>query len=167
MIGQGAHLPRFRGRSQHGEEITDADLAGRPALLLFYPYAFSPVCGSELREIAVRRCEFAQVGARLLAISCDSAHSLRAYAEQLSASVAAEETRGPTDETELGFTMLSDFWPHGEIASAFGAFDESRGVPRRASFFVDAAGTIRAVQAAEFHQRRDVGQTLALLRALS
>lgn len=167
MIGQGAHLPHFRGRSQHGEEITDADLAGRPALLLFYPYAFSPVCGSELREIAARRREFVPSEARLVAISCDTPHALRAYAEELSASIAAEETPGPTDDGGLGFTMLSDFWPHGQIATAFGTFDESRGVPRRASFFVDETGCIRSVQTADFHQKRDVEQTLALLRALS
>ncbi len=164
MLSQGARLPQFRGRSQHGEEITHADLAGASALLFFYPFAFSSVCGSELREIALRRSEFAELDARLLAISCDSPHALRAYAQELSTSAGLDA--GPAGANGPEWTLLSDFWPHGEIATAFGIFDQSRGVPQRVSFFVDAAGIIRTVQSAQFHQKRDIDQTVALLREL-
>ena len=80
-------------------------------MILFYPYAFSGVCTGEMSGIRERLDEFLTFDTEVLAISCDPVYSLRAFA----------------DAEGLNFPLLSDFWPHGEVASAFEVFDEVKG----------------------------------------
>lgn len=120
--------PDFELPNQFGEPVRLADLRGTPVLLVFYPFAFSGVCSGELDELEAARAEFARAGIRIVAVSCDSKYSLRAYAEN----------RG------YSFDLLADFWPHGRVAQAYGAFDAVQGRPRRASFIIDGAGMVRA-----------------------
>jgi peroxiredoxin len=93
---------------------------------MFYPYAFSRVCTGELT--AVRDLPaFGSAEVQLLAVSCDPMFTLRAFAERES----------------LTFPLLSDFWPHGEVAKAYGVFDEERGCAQRSTFIVDRSGVVR------------------------
>ena len=57
--------------------------------------------------------EFLTFDTEVLAISCDPVYSLRAFA----------------DADGLNFPLLSDFWPHGEVARAYEVFDEVKGCP--------------------------------------
>ena len=128
-LSTGADAPRFDLRDQHGAQVPfggrSAD--GRPTLLVFYPFAFSGVCGSELAALREAGAEFDGERVRLVAVSCDPMHTLRAYA----------------DQEGFGFPLLSDFWPHGAAARAYGVFDEQRGCAGRGSFLVDAQGAVR------------------------
>ncbi|MFC9693244.1 peroxiredoxin [Kribbella sp. NPDC056951] len=121
----GTRAPDFSTRDQHGAEIRLDQYAGRPVVLVFYPYAFSGVCTSELTALRDRPDLLAT--ADFLAISCDPMFTLRAY----------------SDAERLGFSLLTDFWPHGAIASSYGAFDPDRGCARRATFVIDGSGVIR------------------------
>ncbi|GAB3928299.1 peroxiredoxin [Kribbella albertanoniae] len=121
----GTRAPDFSSRDQHGAEIRLDQYAGRPVVLVFYPYAFSGVCTSELT--ALRDRPDLLETAEFLAISCDPMFTLRAYA----------------DASTIGFPLLTDFWPHGAIASSYGVFDGDRGCARRATFVLDAAGVIQ------------------------
>ncbi|GAA1686774.1 peroxiredoxin [Kribbella yunnanensis] len=121
----GTRAPDFSTRDQHGAEIRLDQYAGRPVVLVFYPYAFSGVCTSELTALRDRPDLLA--AADFLAISCDPMFTLRAY----------------SDAERLGFSLLTDFWPHGAIASSYGAFDPDRGCARRATFVIDGSGVIR------------------------
>ena len=121
----GARAPGFTARDQHGAEIRLDQYAGRPVVLVFYPYAFSGVCTSELTALRDRPDLLA--AAELLAISCDPMFTLRAY----------------SDAEKLEFGLLTDFWPHGAIATSYGVFDPERGCARRATFVIDGAGVIR------------------------
>ncbi|MDZ5078321.1 redoxin domain-containing protein [Nesterenkonia sp. HG001] len=155
MTGQlsvGDRIPSLRGRTHHGEDLSLEQLAGAPALVMFYPFAFSRVCGSELAALHAARGDLAELGARAVAISCDAVHALRAYAEHLA----------PT-EAELGFDLLSDFWPHGAVARGCGAFDEARGAPTRTSYILDPALRVRHVQHVPAHQSRDLQEALVEL----
>ena len=67
-------------------------------VLMFYPWAFTGVCTSELCEIRDRMTTFDNDDTVTFAVSCDSSFSLRILAER----------EGYT------FHLLSDFWPHGE-----------------------------------------------------
>jgi peroxiredoxin len=124
--GVGQTAPDFTARNQHGQQVTLADLLGSPAVLVFYPWAFSGVCTDEMGALRDNVAQFRAVGARLLAISCDPMFALRAFAE-------AED---------LTFDLLADHWPHGRIAQDYGVFDEEWGVARRGSFVLDAEGTV-------------------------
>ena len=123
------HAPAFALPDHHGaEQSLAAVLTRRPALLVFYPFAFSSICGNELTELQGHlQPTLAQRDIQLLAISCDPVYALRTYA----------------DREEFSFPLLSDFWPHGEAARAYGVFDEARGCATRGSFLVAQDGTIR------------------------
>jgi len=114
---------------QHGaEQSLSAILADHPALLVFYPFAFSSICGNELTELQHHlQPVLTRQNIQLLAISCDPIYALRTYA----------------DREEFTFPLLSDFWPHGEAARAYGVFDEAKGCATRGSFLVAQDGTIR------------------------
>jgi peroxiredoxin len=124
--GVGSTAPDFDARNQHGESLRLSDFRGRrDVVLLFYPYAFSGVCTSELT--ALRDRPDLTAAAEILAVSCDPMFTLRAYA----------------DSSGLEFSLLSDFWPHGAIASQYGVFDAGRGCAVRGTFVIDRAGVIR------------------------
>ena len=95
--------------------------------MLFYPWAFSGVCSGELAEIRDRLADLQNDSTELLAISCDAMYSLRAFAER----------------DGLTFSLLSDFWPHGEVARRYGIFRAEIGISDRATFILDRGGIIR------------------------
>ena len=124
-IGQQA--PDFTLKNQHGEDVSLADLRGRPVALVFYPFAFSGICTGELCELRDNLAVFSDAGVELLAVSCDPMFSLRAFAEQ----------------DGYQFSLLSDFWPHGEVAKTYGIFDEKLGCAVRGTYLIDAEGVLR------------------------
>ena len=149
--GPGDVAPDFTLRDQFGQDVTLSSFRGRKAVaVFFYPYAFSGVCTGELGGIRDRLDEFLTFDTELLAVSCDPTYSLRAFA----------------DSDGLNFPLLSDFWPHGAVSSAYGVFNEAKGSPERSSFVVDTAGVIRWAMHNERHEARDLDAHLAQLRAL-
>jgi peroxiredoxin len=134
----------------HGTPVSLLALRGTPVALVFLPFAFSGVCGSEVHDLRDNLEDFEQAGVRLMAISCDSVFALRAWAER----------------EGLGFDLLSDFWPHGAAARAFGVFDEESGAPRRGSFLIDADGIVRWVLVNPPGKARDIDAYRAALAAL-
>jgi mycoredoxin-dependent peroxiredoxin len=123
----GQQAPDFELRDQHGAEVSLSSLRGKAVVVLFYPFAFSRVCTGELTEIRDNRRRFETDDVQLLAISCDPRFTLRAFA----------------DQDGLTFPLLSDFWPHGAVSSAFGVFDAERGCSRRSTFILDRDGVLR------------------------
>ena len=94
---------------------------------MFYPFAFSRLCTGELCTIRDRYTDFVDDDTIVLSVSCDPAHSLKAFAAQ----------------EGLTHPMLSDFWPHGAVSSAYGVFLEAGGCATRASFVIDKDGVVR------------------------
>jgi peroxiredoxin len=124
-LGVGAVAPVLTLPDAHGAPVTVGGPGDAPTLLVFVPFAFSRTCTAELTELEAGRSRLGAV--RVLAVSCDPAPALRAWAAQ----------------DGYGFGLLSDFWPHGAAARAFGVFDDVDGYARRGSFLLDAAGTVR------------------------
>jgi peroxiredoxin len=143
----GAPAPDFTLRDQRGQDVSLSGLRGAPVLLVFYPWAFSRVCTGELATLRDVRRSVTERGGRLLALSCDPVYSLRAFAES----------------ERLDYPLLSDFWPHGEVASAYGIFDDARGCARRSSFLVDGDGVVRWSVHSDVSQARDAGAHLDAL----
>ena len=126
LVGQEA--PDFALTNQHGEVVRLSDYRGsKNFVLIFFPYAFSGICTGELCEIRDRMASFVNDETVTLAVSCDSKFTQRIFAER----------DGYT------FDLLSDFWPHGATASAYGVFKEDSGVAFRATFIIDKAGVVR------------------------
>ncbi len=120
--------PDFELKDQHGSPIRLSSLRGsKNVLLVFYPLAFSGVCGGELRELRDSFPEAGRDDVEVVTVSVDSVHVHRTWAE--------------SDGYE--FALLSDFWPHGQVAKAYGVFDEGLGVATRGTFVIDKTGVVR------------------------
>ncbi|MET0956822.1 MAG: peroxiredoxin [Cryobacterium sp.] len=121
--------PDFELVSQFGERIQLSRYRGEKSVaLVFFPLAFSGICSGELCELRDNLSMFADSSVELIGISVDSRHTLRAWG----------------DQEGYGFTLLSDFWPHGSVAKEYGVFLEEKGFANRATFLIDPNGIIRA-----------------------
>ncbi|NNU28478.1 peroxiredoxin [Isoptericola sediminis] len=139
--------PDFTLPDTHGTPTHLADLRGEPVLVVFFPFAFSGTCTAELGELRDHAGEFEAAGVRILAVSTDPVFTLRAW----------QEVEG------FGFDLLSDFWPHGRAAQAFGVFDRATGHALRGSFLIDADGLVRWSTVLPRGARRDLDDYLAAL----
>ncbi|MFE3074100.1 peroxiredoxin [Streptomyces sp. NPDC059247] len=150
-IEVGSQAPDFELRDNHGRTVRLADLRGeKNVVLVFYPFAFTSVCAGELGELRDSLPTFVNDDTQLLAVSNDSIHTLRVFAEQES----------------LEYPLLSDFWPHGEVSRAYGVFDEEKGCAVRGTFVVDKAGTVRWRVVNALPDARDLGGYVKALDAL-
>lgn len=149
--GVGDVAPDFTLEDTHGTPVRLSALRGAPVLVVFVPFAFSGRCTQELCELRDNLTDLDTAGVRLLVVSCDATFSLRAWAEH----------EGYT------FTLLSDFWPHGEVARAYGVLDEENGLALRGSFLVDADGVVRWLVRNPRGVVRDLGAYRAAVSALS
>ncbi|MGH8868966.1 MAG: peroxiredoxin [Actinomycetes bacterium] len=149
---EGQPAPRFALADHHGQTVDLADFAGRQnVMLVFYPFAFTGVCTGELRTLEERLESFAGAGTQVLAVSCDSRFSLRVFAER----------------EGLTYPLLSDFWPHGEVARAYGVLDEDKGAALRGTFVIDTDGVVRWTVVNALPDARDVDEYLGALTRLS
>ena len=145
-IGQEA--PDFTLRDQHGRQVSLTSFRGEKAVVvMFYPYAFSRVCTSELCAVRDDLPTFESEDVQLLAVSCDPMFSLRAFAEQ----------------DKLTFPLLSDFWPHGGTARAYGVFNQDRGCTDRSTFIIDKQGVLRWLVHNEMPAPRDLYEQARVL----
>ena len=121
--------PDFDLPNQFGEHVRLSQFRGvRPVALVFFPLAFSSTCTSELCALRDNIALFKESGVELIAVSVDSKATLRAFAEQ----------------EGYDFSLLADFWPHGEVSREYGVFLEHKGFANRATFVIDTDGIIRA-----------------------
>jgi peroxiredoxin len=125
-IDAGQQAPEFDLKNAAGESVKLSKLMGTPVLLVFYPFTFTGVCEGELCQLRDDFSEFDDAGVQVLAVSCDSRHAQRVWTEQQG----------------FPFPVLSDFWPHGEAARAYGVFNEAVGCANRASFLIGADGVV-------------------------
>ncbi len=148
-IGQEA--PDFTLRDQHGQSVTLSSFRGqRHVIVMFYPFAFSGVCTGELCAVRDSLPQFASDDVQLLAVSCDPMFALRAFGE-------AER---------LDFPLLSDFWPHGAVASAYDVFDSGGGFSSRSTFIVDREGAVRWTVHNAMPEARDLAEQVRVLEGL-
>jgi peroxiredoxin len=149
-IGQQA--PDFRLRDQHGATVGLSSYRGEKAVVvMFYPFAFSRVCTGEFREVLGQLPTFVSDDVQLLAVSCDPMFALRAYA----------------DQEGLTFPLLSDFWPHGDVATAYGVLNRERGCADRSTFIVDRHGSLRWMVHNQMADARDLAEQAAVLGGIN
>ncbi|MET9252806.1 peroxiredoxin [Streptomyces sp. NPDC048182] len=127
-IQVGDKAPDFELKDNHGATVRLSEFRGRKnVVLIFYPFAFTGVCTGELCEVRDNLPQFADRDTQVLAVSNDSIHTLRVFAEQ----------------EGLEYPLLSDFWPHGNVSRAYGVFDEDKGCAVRGTFVIDREGVVR------------------------
>jgi peroxiredoxin len=148
----GTPAPNFTLHDQHGQSVQLSSYrAGKAVVVMFYPFAFSSVCTGELCEVRDSLPSFESDAVQVLAISCDPVYALRVFAER----------------DGLTFPLLSDFWPHGATARAYGVFNEDRGCADRSTYIVDRDGLVRWSVHNAMPQARDLREQAAALAAVS
>ncbi|MDA3629504.1 peroxiredoxin [Saccharopolyspora oryzae] len=136
----GAQAPDFTLPDYNKEKVSLADFRGKKnVLLVFYPFAFSGVCQGELCQVRDDLSDFQNDDVQVLGVSVDSPFALKAWA----------------DKEGYTFPLLSDFWPHGEIAKAYGVFNEAAGMANRGTFLIDTEGKVRFAEVNQPGEARD------------
>jgi peroxiredoxin len=150
-LSVGDLAPDFELKDQHGQSVRLSSLRGhKAALVVFYPWAFSGVCGGELQALQARQDEIVSDEVALFTISTDPMYALRAFADQ----------HGFT------FPLLSDFWPHGAVAAAYGVLSDEVGIALRGTFLVDVDGIVRWSVLHGIPDARDVDDYKTAIAAL-
>jgi len=122
MIEIGSEAPDFALKDQNGKTVRLSSLKGKKVLLSFRPLAWTVVCHDQMRSLEENHLRFDELNMVALGIGVDSVPSNKAWAE----SMEIKNTR-----------LLSDFWPHGEVAKAYGIFRDKDGFSERANILID------------------------------
>lgn len=147
----GQPAPDFTLKDQHGTPVRLASLrAERHVVVVFFPFAFTGICTQELCTIRDDIAVYQNDDVQVLAISCDAMPTLRVFA----------------DREGFTFPLLSDFWPHGEVARAYDVFDEHAGLALRGTFILDRDGIVRWRVVNPRGQARDAAAYRTALAAL-
>ena len=149
-LAVGAEAPDFTCKDQNGQPVSLAGLRGRNVLLVFFPLAFTGICQGELDYVHDHLPRFQNPALETLAISVGPPPTHKVWALQ----------------SGFLFPILSDFWPHGAVASAFGVFNADAGVSNRGTFVIDRDGVIRFAECKQPGEARDPGVWQAALDAL-
>jgi peroxiredoxin (alkyl hydroperoxide reductase subunit C) len=102
-------------------------LRGKNVLLVFFPLAFTGICQGELDQVRDNLPSYVNDATATLAISVGPPPTHKVWARQ----------------SDFTFPVLSDFWPHGAVAKAYGVFNDDTGFANRGTFVVDRTGVIR------------------------
>ncbi len=116
IIEPGTPAPDFTLKREDGEDFTREDLAGTTTILVFYPFAFSPVCTDQFQIYEEVLGQITEQGAVMYGVSTDASYSQTAFREKLGVTIP----------------QLSDFEPKGAASKAFGAYFEPAGMTNRA-----------------------------------
>jgi peroxiredoxin len=126
-LGSKLQTPNFTLKNSEGEVVSLSDFRGKKVVLVFFPFAFTGICTAELCAIRDNADNFIDDETVVVSISCDSSPTLKNFKEQ----------------ENFSHILLSDFWPHGEVARAYGVFLEERGMATRGTFVIDREGVIQ------------------------
>jgi peroxiredoxin (alkyl hydroperoxide reductase subunit C) len=141
-VKKGQTAPDFTLPSISGEKVRLSQYRGKKNVVIsFVPAAFTPVCSDQWPGYNMARGLFEQHDAILLGITVDNIPTLFAWTRQMG--------------SELWFPVLSDFWPHGAVASKYGLLRKD-GVSERALIFIDKKGIIRDILVSDINKRPDL-----------
>jgi len=130
-LSVGDQAPDFTLMTHNEGELNLAWYQGRKNVVLaFYPADWTPVCATQVPSYQDIIEEFEKYDVQLLCISVDSIPCHMAWAKSMGG---------------LSFPLMSDFYPHGEIAKKYGIMTK-KGYSGRAVFLIDKKGTIRFIQ---------------------
>jgi mycoredoxin-dependent peroxiredoxin len=126
-IETGDAAPAFDLKVDEHTRVALADFRGTAnVLLVFHPYAFTPICAEEALDLEENIESFRSAQTEIVFVSCDTSAARQAWKKELGAS----------------YTFASDFWQHGAAARAYGIFDEELGVSLRGTFLIDKDGVV-------------------------
>ena len=148
----GDMAPDFTLPSVSGEKITLSQYRGKKNVVLsFVPAAWTPVCSDQWPGYKIVKDMFDMNDSVLLGITVDNIPTLYAWTRQMG---------------KLWFPVLSDFWPHGQVASRYGVL-RSDGVSERALIYIDKKGIVRDIQVNDINKRPDLESCATTLEKMN
>jgi peroxiredoxin len=151
MIEVGEPAPDFTLKDQNNEEVTLSAFRGQQAVLIvFYPLAFTGICTGELCVVRDDMSSFQNDDVQVLTVSVDSAYSHKVFSQR----------------EGYEFPLLSDFWPHGAVAKAYGVFNDITGFANRGTFLVDKEGIVRFAEVNGPGEGRDANEWREAIKSL-
>jgi peroxiredoxin len=150
MISVGSKAPDFALKDQNGKIVKLSGLKGKKVLLSFRPLAWTAVCHDQMRSLEEKHLRFDESNTVALGIGVDSVPSNKAWAQ----SMDIKNTR-----------LLSDFWPHGEVARLYGIFRDKDGFSERANILVDEEQKVVFVQVYPTSQLPEIEPIIDLLKS--
>lgn len=138
----------FTLKDQDGKELHLSDLKGKRVLLSFHPLAWTSVCADQMKSLEKARNRFENLNTVAFGISVDTVPSKKAWAKEL----GIKNTR-----------LLSDFWPHGEVAGLYGIFREKDGFSERANIILDEKQQVIFVKVYPIAQLPDIEEIIKVL----
>jgi len=139
----------FSLKDQNGREFKLSEQRGKRVLLSFHPLAWTEVCAKQMQSLEENKQTFDSLNTVVWGISVDPSPSKQAWAETLGIK---------------GIPLLSDFWPHGEVARLFGIFRDKNGFSERANILVDEEQKVVFFKVYEIRQLPDINQIIEFLR---
>ncbi len=154
--------PQFKGSAVLGSEVIKIDskqYQGKYLVLLFYPFDFTYVCPTEVIAFSDSYQKFKEIGADVLGISVDSAHTHLAW-------IKTHRSEGGVGK--LNFPLFADVSK--KVSQSYGVLvtdndDDLHGAALRGLFIIDGKGKIRHMQITDASVGRDVNETLRLINA--
>lgn len=151
MVKVGDKAPDFTLPSHLGRKITLSDFREKKNVLLaFYPLDWTPICSGQIpgyQEVLER---FEALDTQVLAVSVDSIPSHKSWAYSMGG---------------IEFPLLSDFWPHGQLAQKYGVLTDA-GYTERVIIVIDKQGIIRYVDLHDMNTEPDVEEVFKVLKTL-
>lgn len=145
VIKVGENAPDFVLKDQEGSEFKLSYFKGMKVLLSFHPLAWTSACAKQMQSLENNRERFNESNTVAVGVNVDPIPSKKAWASE----IGIESTR-----------LLSDFWPHGEIAKKFGIFREKEGFSERANIIIDENGKIIFTKVYELPELPDIKEIL-------
>ena len=149
VIKVGDKAPDFSLKDQHNKELRLSEFKGKKVLLSFHPLAWTKVCARQMQSLEKNREVFDRLNTVALGLSVDTVPSKHAWAKEL----GIKETR-----------LLSDFWPHGEVAKLYGIFRAENGISERANIIVDEQRKAIFVKVYDIPQLPDIDEIINFLK---
>ncbi|MEN3008142.1 peroxiredoxin [Pseudothermotoga sp.] len=145
----GSEALNFSLKDQDGNSIQLFQFKGKKVLLSFHPLAWTSVCAEQMKALEQNYEEFEKLNTVPLGLSVDPVPSKKAWA----GSLGLKRLR-----------ILSDFWPHGEVAKLYGIFREKDGFSERANVIVDEAGKVIFFKVYPIRELPDLNEILNFLK---
>ena len=147
----GEEAPDFTLKDQHGHDFKLSEMRGRRVLLSFHPLAWTGVCAQQMKNLESSKGVFASLNTEAVGISVDAVPAKQAWGDSL----GIRSTR-----------LLSDSWPHGQVARLYGVFREKEGFAERANILVNENGKVIFVKVYEIGQLPDLNEVIGVLKGL-
>jgi len=138
----------FTLKDQNGDNVSLSKLKGKKVLLSFHPLAWTSICAEQMKDCDNNFEKFEKLNVVPFGISVDSVPCKKAWADSLNLKK---------------LKILSDFWPHGDVAKLYGIFREKDGFSERANIIIDESGKIIFIKIYPIRELPDLNEIFNFL----